>query len=140
MSETEFISWITSKIASHSSFAQSLASSLKHKRSGSSPAVVAPQATRSMTGSTGTATTTSSSSSSSRDPELEQDLRAAFAVFDTDSNGYLSRSELQSALRVLREEEMTEEEVDRFMRSADRDGDGEIGIEDFFAAILSPPP
>lgn len=74
------------------------------------------------------------------DPELEQDLRAAFAVFDQDGNGFLSRSELRAALKVLKEEELSDQDLDRLMRHADRDGDGQIGFEDFFASIASPPP
>ena len=140
MSESEFIGWITNTASSHAStsFVQSLASSLKSKRSNSQPHTSYPAPA---SGSpSATSPSYSGSASRAHDPELEQDLRAAFAAFDQDSNGYLSKSELRDALRVLQEQELTDEELDRLMRQADRDGDGLIGIEDFLSSILPSKP
>lgn len=74
------------------------------------------------------------------DPELERDLRAAFSVFDQDGNGYLSREELREAVRVIREDEITDEELEKLIRRADRDGDGQINFDEFYAYIAALPP
>ena len=147
MTESEFIAWITTTAATHGhpSFVQSFTSSLKCKRSSSSPqnTFIVGGSSRSASSSTSSLPSGSGLSGArarAHDPELEQDLRAAFAAFDQDSNGYLSKEELRAALRVLREEELTDEELEQLMRQADKDGDGQIGIEDFFSSILPSSP
>lgn len=134
MSENEFITWITATTCTNSSLVRSITSSIKHKRSSSSPTTTTSPSLSSLQSSS---TSLASGGKKVEDPELDQDLRAAFAVFDQDGNGFLSRSELRDALRVLREEELTDQELDRLMQHADKDGDGRIGYEDFFASIAS---
>ena len=136
MSENEFISWIMTATHNNSTLVQCITSSLKYKRSSSSPQQVTG---RSSSLSSIESSTSLATGSKNNDPELEQDLRAAFAVFDQDGNGFLSRSELRAAMNVLKEEDITDEELDRLMLHADKDGDGRIGFEDFFASIASPP-
>lgn len=159
MSETEFITWITNttSMSNNNSLIHSIASSLKGKRSGTSssssgthgggPTVGSScinsgrsSSLSSILSSSSPTSTTSSKHDPDNDPELERDLRAAFSVFDLDGNGLLSRSELRDAMRVLKEEDLTDEQLDRLMRNADRDGDGHIGFQDFFAFFASSAP
>ena len=66
--------------------------------------------------------------------EEERDLRAAFSVFDTDNNGYISREELKLGLIFLNE---PEEQVDWILKQADIDQDGKISVEDFLVILSS---
>lgn len=60
-----------------------------------------------------------------RDNDTEEELRAAFAVFDKDQSGKISAAELRHVMTNLGEK-LSDEEVDEMMREADVDGDGEI--------------
>lgn len=60
-----------------------------------------------------------------RENDTEEDLRAAFAVFDKDCSGKISAAELRHVMTNLGEK-LSDEEVDEMMREADVDGDGEI--------------
>ena len=66
--------------------------------------------------------------------EEERDLRAAFAVFDSDGNGFISRQELKQALILLNE---SEDDVDALLLQADIDKDGQISVEDFLVILSS---
>jgi Ca2+-binding EF-hand superfamily protein len=66
--------------------------------------------------------------------EEERDLRAAFSVFDTDGNGFISRTELREALVLLNESPV---EVDSLLKEADIDCDGQISVEDFLLILSS---
>jgi len=68
------------------------------------------------------------------DPDRE--LRAAFAVFDKDGSGCISRSELKTLLSDLGQS-LTDEELDAMMSEVDRDGNGEIDFEEFKAMMAS---
>ena len=61
----------------------------------------------------------------SKDDDHENDLIAAFRVFDKDNSGKISASELRHVMTNLGEK-LTDEEVDEMMKEADIDGDGEI--------------
>lgn len=67
------------------------------------------------------------------DPDRE--LRAAFAVFDKDGSGLISRSELKTLLSDLGQA-LTDEELDVMMSEVDRDGNGEIDFEEFKAMMV----
>jgi len=67
------------------------------------------------------------------DPDRE--LRAAFAVFDKDGSGCISRSELKTLLSDLGQS-LTDEELDAMMSEVDRDGNGEIDFEEFKAMMV----
>ncbi|KAL3756506.1 hypothetical protein ACHAWU_009900 [Discostella pseudostelligera] len=69
------------------------------------------------------------------DPDRE--LRAAFAVFDKDGSGCISRSELKTLLSDLGQS-LTDEELDAMMSEVDRDGNGEIDFEEFKAMMIHP--
>lgn len=67
--------------------------------------------------------------------DAEKDLRAAFAVFDQDHNGFITRDELISAMSFLGEN-LTEADVDNLIMKADIDKDGQINYEEFIQALM----
>ncbi|CAK8677928.1 unnamed protein product [Clavelina lepadiformis] len=68
--------------------------------------------------------------------ETEDDIRAAFRVFDKASNGFLSAAELRQILTTTGEA-LTDEEVDEMIRNADVDGDGQVNYEEFVTRMMS---
>ena len=75
----------------------------------------------------------SSKKSVSDDPDRE--LKDAFAVFDTDGSGLISRSELKGLLNNLGQL-VSDEELDAMMGEVDKDGNGEIDFEEFKAMMV----
>jgi len=63
-----------------------------------------------------------------RDPLDE--LRKAFKLFDDDETGKISFANLKRVARELGEA-MTDEELQEMIDEADRDGDGEVDVEEF---------
>lgn len=70
----------------------------------------------------------SSKKPSSDDPDKE--LRDAFAVFDSDGSGSISRSELKKLMKNLGQT-LSDAELDAMMDEVDTDGNGEIDFEEF---------
>eukprot|EP00300_Choanocystis_sp_HF-7_P020719 c20660_g1_i3.p4 GENE.c20660_g1_i3~~c20660_g1_i3.p4 ORF type:complete len:103 (+),score=31.45 c20660_g1_i3:1398-1706(+) len=68
-----------------------------------------------------------------RDPN--QELRAAFAVFDQNGDGKISVEELRSVLTKLGEA-LTDQEVEDMMREADVNGDGELDYGEFVDSLV----
>ncbi|CAG8685605.1 10920_t:CDS:2, partial [Racocetra fulgida] len=64
------------------------------------------------------------------DADNEEEMRAAFKVFDKDNNGFISKSELRDLMCNLGEN-LTQGEIDEMFREADVDGDGQINYEEF---------
>ncbi|PAA48963.1 hypothetical protein BOX15_Mlig001318g1 [Macrostomum lignano] len=62
--------------------------------------------------------------------EMDNELMSAFQVFDRDSNGYISRQELEFVLTSIGER-LTSEEVDEMFRFADTNEDGRISYKEF---------
>jgi len=60
----------------------------------------------------------------------EDDLLAAFRVFDKDSNGFITRDELKTAMELMGEQ-LTDEDVDAMIAMADLNKDGKIDYEEF---------
>ncbi len=58
----------------------------------------------------------------------EEELRAAFRIFDQDGNGFITATELRHVMTNLGEK-LTDEEVDEMIREADIDGDGRINYD-----------
>ncbi|KAL4237938.1 hypothetical protein ACF0H5_002648 [Mactra antiquata] len=63
-------------------------------------------------------------------PDPDEELRAAFRVFDRDNNGYISSEELKLVMCEMGEK-LSEEEFESFMEVMDINGDGCIDIEEF---------
>mmetsp|Transcript_8162 Transcript_8162/g.14238 ORF Transcript_8162/g.14238 Transcript_8162/m.14238 type:complete len:152 (+) Transcript_8162:182-637(+) len=70
----------------------------------------------------------SSKKPSNDDPDKE--LRDAFAVFDADGSGSISRSELKKLMKNLGQS-LSDAELDAMMDEVDTDGNGEIDFEEF---------
>ncbi|CAH1722744.1 unnamed protein product [Chironomus riparius] len=69
------------------------------------------------------------------DDDLTQDLVAAFRVFDRDSNGYITRDELQRAMQMIGET-VTDSQLNDMLALADLDKDGRINYEEFARLLL----
>lgn len=61
--------------------------------------------------------------------------KAEFERFDSDGDGLLSPSEIRQANEALGGQGVTDAEVEAFIESADRDGDGRIALEEFVALV-----
>jgi len=68
--------------------------------------------------------------------DAEQELRDAFAVFDTDNSGAIDRKELKRLMKKLGQA-LSEAELDAMMSEVDENGDGEISFEEFKALMQS---
>lgn len=75
-----------------------------------------------------------SSNKSSTDPDSE--LRAAFAVFDEDNSGSISRKEMKKLMKKLGQK-LSDEELDAMMEEVDTDNDGQIDFEEFKSMMRS---
>ena len=58
-------------------------------------------------------------------------LRDAFAQFDVDGDGRLSRKEIEKAMGNM----LSEADLDDLLNDLDGDGDGEVEWEEFFEAM-----
>jgi len=76
----------------------------------------------------------SSKKPSSNDPDKE--LRDAFAVFDADGSGSISRTELKKLMKNLGQT-LSDAELDAMMDEVDTDGNGEIDFNEFKSMMQS---
>ncbi|CAJ0948988.1 unnamed protein product, partial [Mesorhabditis belari] len=60
----------------------------------------------------------------------DDELRAAFKLFDKDGNGVISAKELHQAMANIGEM-ITYEEIDVMIREADANKDGQVNYEEF---------
>ncbi|KAH7100031.1 calmodulin [Auriculariales sp. MPI-PUGE-AT-0066] len=67
--------------------------------------------------------------------DVEQEVRDAFAVFDQDSNGYISADEVKTVMASLGEK-LSDAEVNLMITQADLDGDGRINIDEFIKMMM----
>ena len=80
-----------------------------------------------------------------RDPSgkfTDQEIWEAFIAFDLDHNNFVGAAEIRHVLINIGEQ-VTDEEVDEMIRMVDRDGDGQVGFEEFFEMVTGgrkPPP
>lgn len=61
-------------------------------------------------------------------------MAEAFAVFDVDKDGYITKSELRQVMNRLGEN-LTDEQLDAMIKEADKDGDGKINAKEFKALM-----
>lgn len=61
-------------------------------------------------------------------------MEEAFAVFDVDKDGYITKSELRQVMNRLGEN-LTDKQLDAMIREADKDGDGKINAKEFKALM-----
>ena len=63
--------------------------------------------------------------------DTEDELKEAFKVFDKDGTGFISAAQLREVMKNLGED-LTDEEVDDMIKSADTDGDGQMSFDGEF--------
>ncbi|CAG5128992.1 unnamed protein product, partial [Candidula unifasciata] len=68
----------------------------------------------------------------------EDELLAAFRVFDRDDNGYITAPELRHVMTSCGEP-MTDDEVDKMIEEADVDEDGRVNYQEFVRMMASRP-
>ena len=61
----------------------------------------------------------------------QENLDAAFKTFDIDGNGKITKDELKAVFAAGQASSATNEAWESIMRDVDKDGDGEIGYEEF---------
>lgn len=66
--------------------------------------------------------------------DVEKDLKAAFKVFDNDHNGFITRDELRSALKMIGENP-SEPELDQILTKVGC-SDGRISYQQFVKILL----
>jgi serine/threonine-protein phosphatase 2B regulatory subunit len=80
-----------------------------------------------------------------RDPNgkfTDDEIYEAFVAFDLDKNSFVGAAEIRHVLINIGEQ-VTDEEVDEMIRMVDRDGDGQVSFEEFYAMVSGgskPPP
>ncbi|WP_336210386.1 EF-hand domain-containing protein [Nonomuraea sp. LPB2021202275-12-8] len=67
--------------------------------------------------------------------DAHEAAKAEFERFDTDGDGLLTAAEIRQANQALGGLGASEAEIEAFIESADRDGDGRIGLEEFAALV-----
>jgi len=69
------------------------------------------------------------------DDDPRQDFVAAFRVFDSDNNGFITKDELRLAMELI-SEPVTETGLNDLIKIADVDKDGRINYEEFAKMLL----
>jgi Ca2+-binding EF-hand superfamily protein len=67
--------------------------------------------------------------------DAREAAKAEFESFDSDRDGVLTADEVRQVNRALDAHAVTDQEIDAFIASADRDGDGRITLEEFLGLI-----
>ena len=67
--------------------------------------------------------------------ESVEELRAAFARFDTSGDGLIDAAELQVALRAILQADVDPKDCEALVREADADGDGAICFDEFLIML-----
>lgn len=65
----------------------------------------------------------------------EEDIENAFKVFDTDGNGYISKTELKHALTKCGTYKFTNKQIEKMMEKVDSDKDGRVCYEEFIELL-----
>ena len=64
-------------------------------------------------------------------PDIEAQLKEAFAVFDVSGDGQIDATELQTILRAVNNQDVPIEDVVEMIAAVDDGGDGEIQLPEF---------
>ncbi|ETE57800.1 Calmodulin, striated muscle, partial [Ophiophagus hannah] len=70
-----------------------------------------------------------------RHSDTEEEIRAAFRVFDRNGDGYVNTAELRHVLTTVGEK-LTDEEVKLLIKEVDRKGDGKVNYEEFVRIMV----
>lgn len=70
-----------------------------------------------------------------RTEDIQDEMNDAFKVFDKNGDGVLTPTELREMLEKFGEK-MKQEDIDEFIRTADKDGDGRIDYEEFVNILM----
>uniref|UniRef100_A0A3Q3WIL3 Parvalbumin n=1 Tax=Mola mola TaxID=94237 RepID=A0A3Q3WIL3_MOLML len=62
-----------------------------------------------------------------------ENVKKVFRVLDVDGSGFIEEDELKYVLKGFSQEgrDLTDDETKAFLKAADKDGDGKIGIDEF---------
>ncbi|CAB1416080.1 unnamed protein product [Pleuronectes platessa] len=62
-----------------------------------------------------------------------ENVKKVFRVLDVDGSGFIEEEELKYVLKGFSKEgrDLTDAETSEFLKAADKDGDGKIGIDEF---------
>jgi len=71
-----------------------------------------------------------------KETDLEEDIREAFRVFDTNSSGIISTMELRHIMSNLGEK-LKDSEIDEMILHADIDGDGSVNYNEWVTMMTS---
>ncbi|XP_044186030.1 parvalbumin 6 isoform X1 [Thunnus albacares] len=65
------------------------------------------------------------------------DVKKVFTVLDADNSGFIEEEELKFVLKGFAKDgrDLTDKETKAFLKAADKDGDGKIGIDEFAALV-----
>ena len=69
------------------------------------------------------------------DTDSEEEIGAAFAVFDRDGSGTISTSDFRHIMSNLGER-LTDDEMEEMMREANVDADGKVNYNDFLKSMM----
>ncbi|XP_029142127.1 calmodulin, striated muscle-like [Protobothrops mucrosquamatus] len=65
-----------------------------------------------------------------RNSDTEEEIRAAFRVFDRNGDGYVNTAELRHVLTIVGEK-LTDKEVKVLIKEMDKEGNGKVNYEEF---------
>jgi calmodulin len=71
-----------------------------------------------------------------KDNGTEKKIREAFKVFDIDKSGFISAAEIRQVMSNLGQK-LSDKEVNRMLKEADVDGDGQINYDEFVKMMFS---
>jgi len=66
----------------------------------------------------------------------EDEMRAAFKVFDIDGNGTIDEKELRATMKKLGEN-LSDDDVKAMIKAADKNNDGKVDYEEFIKMMLA---
>jgi len=70
------------------------------------------------------------------DDDRGEEMRAAFKIFDKNKDGFITRSELKSAMRKIGEK-VSDKQVDGMVKEADLDKDGKVNYDEFVKVLVN---